>query len=156
MTDANPRSIRASATIALTLMALAVGPAALTAWLHPSAPTWIELASNSNGTGSERIDVATARRDFKEALWLDARSAVDFSRAHVPGALPLTEDSWEDQLIAVMEKWDGRQPMLVYCGGASCQASEAVARRLRRELGEVKVWVLEGGWDAWQKGESSP
>jgi len=39
----------------------------------------------------------------------------------------------------------------VYCDGADCGTSRAVARRLKRELGVSEVYVLKGGWRAWPK-----
>jgi rhodanese-related sulfurtransferase len=143
------RFFDAPVCVAVGLLAIPVLPAVITACLHPSKPSWSELRQGVTAELKDRVDAVQARRDYKDALWLDARSKSDFQAAHVPGASPLTEDTWEEQLPAVMERWDGRQPMLVYCGGASCQASEAVARRLRRELVEVKVLILTGGWPAW-------
>lgn len=129
-------------------------PATLTGWLHPAKPDWERLSRDGETGAKDRINVAEARLKYADALWLDARSRTDFEAAHVPGAVLLNEDEWEAQLPAVMERWDGRQTMLVYCGGESCHASDAVARRLRRELGEVNVLVLSGGWPAWQAEEA--
>lgn len=140
--------------VALALLLAPLVPAALTGLLHPSKPDWGRLARGGANETGDRIDMSEARLKYADALWLDARSRTDFEAAHVPGAIFLNEDEWEAQLPAVMERWDGRQAMMVYCGGESCHASDAVARRLRRELGEVKVLVLSGGWPAWQAEEA--
>ena len=135
--------------IALGLLLAPLLPAALTAWLHPSRPEWNALRQEVAASPKDRVDAAEAKRNYADYLWLDARPRKDFDAGHVDGALPLTEDDWEAQLPVVMGQWDGRQTMLVYCGGESCHASEAVARRLRRELVEVDVKILTGGWAAW-------
>lgn len=142
--------------VALCLLAAPLIPAGFTAWLHPSRPNWAELNAREKSVSQDRIDAGEARSHYRDALWLDARSRADYEAAHVPGALLLNEDEWEALLPLVMERWDGVQPMLVYCGGESCHASEAVARRLKRELGEIKVLVLNGGWPAWRALEATP
>lgn len=148
------RIFDSSVGVALALLLAPVVPAALTGWLHPAKPDWERLSRSAADSADERIDATEARLNHADSLWLDARSRADFEAAHVPGAVLLNEDEWEAQLPAVMERWDGRQAMLVYCGGESCHASDAVARRLRRELGDVKVLVLSGGWPAWQAEEA--
>ena len=80
------------------------------------------------------------------ALWLDARPADAFARGHAPGALPLTEDHWGDQLGGVLERWEPTTRIIVYCDGGDCRASEQVAARLRDAGIDGPVFILRGGW----------
>ena len=41
--------------------------------------------------------------------------------------------------------------VVVYCDGGGCEASRHVADRLRDKLGMKSVFVLKGGWPAWQR-----
>ena len=82
-------------------------------------------------------------------LLVDARSEVAFRRQHIPGALPLSEVQWEERLPAVIQAWQPGARVVVYCDNLGCESSQAVARRLRRELGINDVFVLKGGWNAW-------
>ena len=89
-------------------------------------------------------------------LILDARPGEDYRAAHVPGALPLNEPHWEQQLPAVIEALGrlGDTPrVVVYCDDRLCEASRGVAKRLRRELAldEADVFVVKGGWQEWQE-----
>lgn len=137
----------AAAKIALALLLVPAVPAGFTAWLHPRAPDWRVLGEPQ--VAIERVSVSSARGDYADALWVDARPADARAAGVVPGSVALNEDDWETGFAALAEKWDGRQPLVVYCGGDSCHASEAVALRLRRELGFERIVVLQGGWEAW-------
>ena len=134
----------------LLLLALPLAPALLSGWLHPRRPDWGALSAEAEAPAPGQLDLAQIRAAHADALWLDARAAEAYAEGHVPAALPLTEDAWDEQFVGVVEAWDGRCAIIVYCDGAGCHASEAVARRLRRELGFENVFVLRGGWEAWQ------
>ena len=101
----------------LLLLLLPLVPALLTGWLHPRRPDWfaalhpvpqIALAALPDG-----------------ALWVDAREPAVFAAGHVPGALPLSETAWEQNLPAFIDAWSPDRPVIVYCGGETCGASAA-------------------------------
>ena len=85
-------------------------------------------------------------------LWIDARSEAEYRNEHVPGALRLVAESWEQLAPRVLEAWEPDRTAIVYCASPGAQASREVAGRLRDfKLGPV--FVLQGGWKAWkQKG----
>lgn len=116
-------------------------PAALSAWLHPEAPSWARPAE------AGMISWADAQA-LTDALWVDARSPQEFARGHVPSALSLSPAEWDTRVEAVLIEWTPERPVVVYCGGNECQASHSVAQRLREELGITHVHVLSGGWPA--------
>ena len=107
-------------------------------WRSPIPPT--ELAS-----------VAQARAWGENVIWVDARPEEEFARDHVPGALSLNEDRWNELLPQFLAVWSPGRKIVVYCSSLSCNASPEVARRLRREAQLPDVFVLEGGWEAWLK-----
>lgn len=126
------------------LLMLAAIPAALTGWLQPAV---------FNHESPPSISVAEANRlsNTPPVLWIDARSAEAFTHGHIPGAIRLTENEWESLLLPVMETWTPGQPVIVYCDQETCNASAAVAARLQRELPIETIYVLKGGWSAWQQ-----
>jgi len=138
----------AVARMVSALLLVPLVPAGLTGWLHPRAPDWRELGNREAGVA--RVAAAQVGRDYPGALWVDARPAEARAAGGVPGAVGLSEDDWETGFAILAETWDGRRPLVVYCGGELCDASAAVAVRLRRELGFDHIVVLEGGWDAWR------
>jgi rhodanese-related sulfurtransferase len=98
---------------------------------------------------SEMVTVARARAWGGNAIWVDARPDVEFEREHVPGAVLLNEDRWNELLPQFLATWSPGKRVVVYCSSQSCNASREVARRLRDEAQLKNVFVLQGGWEEW-------
>jgi rhodanese-related sulfurtransferase len=86
------------------------------------------------------------------ALWIDARSAPEFAREHVPGALNLNETNWNEALVKLFQTWRRPRPIVVYCS-FRCSSGTKVATKLK-ELGVEPVQVLEGGFERWKQSNS--
>jgi rhodanese-related sulfurtransferase len=82
---------------------------------------------------SESVTVEQARAWGENAMWVDARPDDEFARDHVPGALSLNEDRWNELLPQFLAVWSPEKKIVVYCSSLSCNASREVARRLRKE-----------------------
>ncbi len=128
------------------LLLLALAPALLTAWLHPRLPEW---AWHKPAVGHVSLDTAT--RWTVPVLWVDARAATAYDQQHIPGAVLLNETEWERLLPGFLAAWRPGVRIVVYCNTQECNASEEVARRLQRELNLDEIFVLQGGWAAWQQ-----
>ena len=102
---------------------------------------------------SEMVTVVQARAWGENAIWIDARSDEEFARDHVPGALSLNEDRWNELLPQFLAVWSPEKKIVVYCSSQSCNASREVAHRLRNQAQPPmqNVFVLEGGWEEWLK-----
>ena len=100
---------------------------------------------------SELVTVDQARTWGGNVIWVDARPDEEFASDHVPGALSLNEDRWNELLPQFLAVWSPGTKVVVYCSSLSCNTSREVARRLRREAQLPDVFVLEGGWEAWLK-----
>jgi rhodanese-related sulfurtransferase len=100
---------------------------------------------------SEMVSAAQARAWGSNAIWVDARPDAEFASDHVPGAVSLNEDRWNELLPQVLAVWSPEKKVVVYCSSLSCNASREVARRLRNEAQLPNVFVLEGGWEEWLK-----
>lgn len=87
----------------------------------------------------------------QEVIWIDARVEADFNVGHIPGAVLLNEDDWDTLFVELIDQWTGDATIVVYCGSGGCQASHKVAKRLREDLGFDDIWVLHGGWKAWEE-----
>ena len=97
------------------------------------------------------IRAATARQWGDKVQWVDARSRQRFEQGHIPGAILLNEDEWGRLVAKFLDAWEPDKTIVVYCDGGGCDASKAVAARLRDELKlENGIFVLKGGWTAWQ------
>ncbi len=124
---------------ALALLALAMLPAIATGLWHPRRPAW----------QSDEVTLAAATAWGGSVLWVDARPDADFQRGHIPGAIQLNEDRWDDLLEDFLNHWDPGRKVVVYCSSLSCATSHDVARRLREQAGIPNVFVLQGGWESW-------
>jgi rhodanese-related sulfurtransferase len=131
---------------ALILAALALVPAVGQAIYFRDKVSW-----QSPIPVSETVAVAQARAWGHNAIWVDARPDEEFARDHVPGALSLNEDRWNELLPQFLAAWSPEKKIVVYCSSQSCNASREVARRLRAEAQLKNVFVLEGGWEEWLK-----
>ena len=126
----------------IIVLAVAVIPALVSGALQIE---WNAETPVSHG----EVTLAIVHNWGDRVLWVDARTRAKYERAHIPGAILLNEDEWNKLLPAFLDAWDPDVPVIVYCDGGSCDASHAVAERLRKELNIQKVHVLKGGWSAW-------
>jgi rhodanese-related sulfurtransferase len=131
---------------ALILVALAFVPGIGQAIYYRDRVSW-----DTRIPLSELVTVAQAKSWGQNAIWVDARPDADFERDHVPGALPLNEDRWNELLPQFLAAWSPEKQVIVYCSSQSCALSHDVARRLRNEAQLKNVFVLGGGWEAWLK-----
>lgn len=129
----------------LVLLGLAVLPGLGQAVYYRDKVSW-----QTPIAASEMVTLAQARDWGDGAIWVDARPEDDFEREHVPGALLLNEDRWNELLPAMLAAWTPAKRVVVYCSTEGCGASREVAHRLRKEAGLTNVFVLEGGWEAWR------
>jgi rhodanese-related sulfurtransferase len=100
---------------------------------------------------SEMVSVDQAAQWGDSVLWVDARPDNEFATDHVPGATSLNEDRWNELLPQFLATWSPGKKIVVYCSAQSCDLAREVAERLRKEAQLPDVFVLEGGWEAWQK-----
>ena len=129
---------------AAILVCLALVPALGQALYYRDKVSW-----HSPVAASDEITVPQALALRDSALWVDARADEEYAREHVPGALPLNQEHWDEQLLKVVEAWSPEKRVVVYCSSKECGASREVARRLRSNAGLTNVMVLTGGWEAW-------
>ena len=131
---------------ALLLIALAFLPAIGQAVYFRGKVSW-----QSPIPASESVTVAQTRAWGENAIWIDARPDAEFERDHVPGAILLNEDRWNELLPQFLQNWSPEKRIVVYCSSQSCNASREVAKRLRDQAQLKNVFVLQGGWEEWLK-----
>jgi rhodanese-related sulfurtransferase len=129
---------------ALLILVTAVIPAGLTAVFHPQRPAW---SQETLAPGEERLPTVLAWGE--NVLWVDARPAEEYRADHVPGAISLNLESWDELLPNFLDQWSPDKKVVVYCSAATCELSHEVAERLRKS-GITSVFVLKGGWEAWK------
>ena len=78
-------------------------------------------------------------------IWVDARSADEYRRDHVAGAISLGTEGWDQALAEIARRWKPGVRIVVYCS-AGCDLAREAAVRLRTDAGIEGVFTLEGGW----------
>jgi rhodanese-related sulfurtransferase len=136
---------------ALLRQAVILGALALVSGLGQAIYFRDKVSWQSPVPASEMVSVVQAHAWGESAIWVDARPDEEFAWDHVPGALSLNEDRWNELLPQFLVLWSPEKKIVVYCSSQSCNASREVARRLRHEAQLKNVFVLEGGWEAWLK-----
>ncbi|MCC5805352.1 MAG: rhodanese [Opitutales bacterium] len=147
------KALRETTRGAAGILFLSAILAVVTAWMHPRAPTYSEGRLEAG-----EITLSMAHRFEGNVLWIDARAAYEYEAGHIPGAVLLNEDDWDESLFRFFDAYadDPDALIVVYCGQEGCQSSKAVAARLRREAGLEQVYHLQGGWAAWTEAEGTP
>ena len=133
---------------ALLLVALAFVPAISQAVYFRDKVSW-----KTSIPPSESVTVAKARGWGDQAIWVDARPDEEFEKDHVPGAIPVNQERWDELLPQFLSAWTPEKQVVVYCSSQSCNVSRDVARRLRNLTNPPmpNIYVLEGGWEEWEK-----
>src|SRR3974377_434022 len=77
---------------------------------------------------------------------VDVRAAEDFAKGHIPGAINLPKEKWDNPQGLSKDKTN-----VVYCYTQQCHlAANACVRFASRDF---PVMELEGGFEAWKKTE---
>jgi len=101
--------------------------------------------------GPGEVDLAQALVWDRQRIlmWVDARPETAYAQQHIPGAVLLNEDEWDELFPELFARWQPELEVVVYCDSSLCDASHQVAERLRKDLQADRVYVLHGGWQAW-------
>ena len=135
-----------------TLGSLAALAAFATYQWHPRAPA---LYAIQEPLKSDEISVAEVQKRWSgQVIWLDARPRDQFVTGHIPGALILNEQEFDQQLLEILDTLQtAAKPVVIYCGGQKCEASRHVREKLMSVVALDECYVLKGGWPAWQEHE---
>jgi len=102
------------------------------------------------GLGLE-ISLAQARALYEagEADFIDARTAEEFARGRILGALHLPASAFSTgEAGAVLELLDPSRAVVIYCGGGDCDASHNTAVFLQ-QAGFERLHIMVEGYPAW-------
>lgn len=142
------QALREAAGIILSSAVLGFGYTALTdqGVFAESAPD----GESAPVSASSVIQLPEAQELFEsgDALFVDARHEFDFEIGHIAGAIniPLAE---AELRLNTLGKIPRDKTVVVYCDGAECNSSFALAVRMRgRGFSDVRVFF--GGWNEWQ------
>ena len=108
-------------------------------------------SSAEKGFSTISIDEAVAYHEKKQAIFADARHAVDYAAGHIRGALNLAIDDSTSWLSDFVAETDPNTVIITYCDGESCHLAPELAELLYFN-GFDNVFYLENGWTRWRDG----
>lgn len=118
------------------------------------APSEAPRNSSAHPLLPESLSLAQMREFVTKGngVILDARPELFHRLGHIPGALSLPRETFEDSFRELRETHldELSLPIVVYCSGQTCGDASTVRRALER-LGYDNVSVFTGGWNAWQQ-----
>jgi rhodanese-related sulfurtransferase len=100
------------------------------------------------------IDLATAKKiyDSNDAVFVDARTYDEFKEGHIYGAIHIDKKYFDGAAGAdIARKQLKGQHVVIYCHGAECTDSEAVAKRLlalNMQIGPIHI--IKDGFPGWK------
>lgn len=85
-------------------------------------------------------------------VFLDARARKRYDKSHLPGALSLPRNGFQEALPDIFSKLVAPEVkcIVVYCAGGDCDDSKSIAELLA-EMKFPSVKIIKGGWQNWTK-----
>lgn len=123
-------------------------PRSLVLEFQPDDPTLATAHFESKlGFGTDPSDVhADLQNGVTDFVVVDARSAQNYAKEHVPGALSFPHRQMNESSVSSLPK---DKLIVVYCDGTGCNASTKAALKLTRLGFRVKEMI--GGIDWWKR-----
>ena len=142
---------------AVAIFILSAVVALISNQLRPNKMPWIgdwtpesQLALDSGENLAISLSEAESFFYAEAALFLDARSTLDFADGHIAGARSLPWEQFEALADEVLREVGPETIIITYCDGNSCNLSKELALALM-DRGYVNVRVLVNGWTVWQE-----
>jgi rhodanese-related sulfurtransferase len=111
------------------------------------------VLSGSMGGFLQYVDLAEARTRFDDgAVFVDSRETEDYAKGHIRGALHVSAHDPDDAIAATLNRLAKDAGYVVYCDGAECGSSTALARKMK-DKGFPDVSVFYGGWQEWSEAD---
>lgn len=128
--------------------ALAVNAARPSGSIPVIRPSQAELAMK-DGITPLHLDTAKLFHADTNILFVDARPASVYKRGRIPHSVSLPEEDFDSLYAAFEAKVPKDRPLVVYCDGIECRASEMLSKKLK-EKGYKYIHCFFGGWIEWR------
>jgi rhodanese-related sulfurtransferase len=127
--------------------------------VHPRKIPWVQKRSDqveirAKEQNQKIIGFAQAQEKFRalNALFVDARTAEEFAKGHIPGSvsLPFAHFNGEEYFMTTFDLVDSGKELVIYCSSRECDDGRLLAAELEM-LGCTNVILFIDGFDGWEK-----
>ena len=139
------------------LLLLSAGAAGVANCVHPRRIPWaqdwsrhVEAKAAKQKIKVIPLSVALKKFNFGEPIFVDARPADEFAQGHIPGAVSIPFESFEDYFPAIIELLDGSKELVPYCKNRDCDDSLMLAIELQA-MGCSNLVLYVDGFELWEK-----
>ena len=129
--------------LGLALVANSARPDGIKVW-RPAA----DVLVRQSGITPVNLDTVKILLQDKRFLFLDARPTNAYVRGRIPGAVGFPEEEFDARIKAFKDTVPLDKPLVTYCSGAECQASELLSKEILK-AGYKYIHWFEGGWYEW-------
>lgn len=84
-----------------------------------------------------------------DATFVDARNTEEYVEGHVVGAINIPAPKKEEHIADIMTLLPPDQPIIIYCGGGKCEASNTVFEFLSsfQQFKKENLRIFHAGWE---------
>ena len=142
--------------IGIILLASAVVAVVATS-IHPRRIPWVQNWSRQVEAQAVKQDIkviplAVALGIFRsgEAVFIDARSADHFAKGHIPGAVSVPFEQFDELFPVIADLIESGRELVVYCSNRECDDALLLAAWLK-EIGGSNTVLYIDGLELWEK-----
>lgn len=114
---------------------------------------FVETAKNKSNQSLKKdfqeISIDEAQNLFNKAIVIDARSEVNYFNEHIPGAINISVNNFDNYIDKIFE-FPKDTLLIVYCEGVYCNLGHQLAEKLKA-LGFSKIMIMFEGIEGWKK-----
>jgi len=98
-----------------------------------------------------KIDIEAAKFlfDSGKAIFIDARSKVEYKESHIKGAVLIPTNATPEEINNLKNILKGKV-LVTYCHGVGCHLSDKVAYKLY-DMGYRNIAIFFSGWNIWNE-----
>ena len=111
-------------------------------------PTALPPSAQADDPPMLTLPEAAALQGQPDVVFIDAREPEEFQAGHIPGAVNLPFDYFDEYYPIVEQEVPKDKHIVTYCSGAECELSLFLAREMRR-MGYTNISIFFGGWGMW-------
>jgi rhodanese-related sulfurtransferase len=136
----------------ILLMTLAL--AGYAAWLRSERTQAPAVPDGDAASAIPLIRAAEAQQlwQLDSTLFLDVRSQAEYRDGHIPGAVSMPEEEFEQRFPELKARLERARAIVVYCKSEDCGKSLWTAVRLRG-AGLIQTRIYPAGWYDWKRHE---